>query len=261
MGLRVFQYFIAVLFITNIAFGQETAEPSSDSTKWKYQIDLNVSGRLLTGTFNQFIFSPRFDFDIHSKRWHINNITHYHFNETNKKVIEDNWYQMLTISYFVKGNKLFPTAFYNFENNLMFRVNSRHLAGLGLSTQKRWKQNFVQFDIGAGYENTLFNGTDFENSAIAGSRRDKELLMFRLVQQHQFWQNRITFSNVIFYRHSLSEGQDFFIRAAPTLSFKVAKGFSTSVSYVYRFENVYLKNLSNTNTALVFGLIYKIKNI
>ncbi len=223
-------------------------------------MDFNISGRFITGTFSQTIFCPKLDIDLGSKRWHFTNLTHYHFNENNGRKIEDNWYQLMVISYFAKEDKLFPTAFHNYKDNLMFRVKSRHLAGLGVSMQKRWVHSFVRLDFGAGYENTLFNGTEFKNSNIVGSQRDKELLMIRLVHQHQFWENRITFSNMVFYRHSLSEGQDFFIRAAPNLSFRVVKSLSISIAYIYRFESVYLENLSSVNTALVFGLVYKIGN-
>ncbi len=243
----------------NFTNGQDSMNKINDNLKWNYEINLNASGRLITGTFNQFIFSPKLDLDLHSKHWSISNTTHYHFNQTNGHKIEDNWYELFILSYFVKGDKLFPTAFYNYENNLMFRVDSRHLAGLGLSSQKKWNQNFIRMDLGAGYENANFNGAEFENSNLTSNHRDKNLLMFRLVHQYQFWANRISFSNMVFYRHSLKEGQDFFIRAAASLSFKVAKGLSTSIAYLYRFENVYLKRLSSTNTILIFGVIYKVK--
>jgi len=263
MGLVNLKHWLCLILLTAVATfvqAQSLGENRPDTSKWSYEVNLSASGRLITGTFDQFVFSPRLDVEVASKRWQLENTTNYHYNSTNGQTIEDNWFELLTLSYFVRGDKLFPMAFYNYENNLMFRVKSRHLGGLGLSTQNKWKRGFARLDLGAGYENTVFNGENFENSGLVGSQREKELFMFRVVHQHQMLGGRMAFSNVIFYRHSLKESQDFFIRMAPGATFKIAKGLSASINYIYRFEKVHLKNLSDTNTALVFGLSYKIKN-
>ncbi len=243
------------------AWAQEPEAQTETLPKWHYNLHGTTSGRITTGTFRQLVLANQAEIEFSSRRWHFSNLATYRLNKTNGFSIENDWYELATTSCYVKGEKLFPTGFYSFDNNLVFRVDSRHLGGLGLSTQKKWAHGFSRLDLGAGYESTLFNGTEFENSDLIGSKREKTLVMMRILHRHQLLKGKIIFSNMIFYRHSLKEKQDFFLRIAPSLSLKITKGLSVSANYIFRFENVHLSALSDTNSLLAFGFAYQFQTL
>ncbi|OJJ19480.1 hypothetical protein BKI52_21980 [marine bacterium AO1-C] len=242
---------IACLLVLSSVKAQDTTQ---------YNLKLNISGRRIRGTFNQNVLATKLDFRLENKRWSLYNSTSYRYNETNGTTIEDNWYHLTSASYHVKGLILFPTAFYHYDNNLMFRLNSRQLFGGALSIKKRWKGQYLRLDAGAGYDITNYNGAQFENTQWVGSERKRRVMIVHFVHEHKFFKGKLTFFNDFFYRHSLEEQTDYFYWIAPRLSVRVFKGLSASISYEYRLENVHLINLSSDNTTLLYGLTFYIGN-
>ncbi len=122
-----FSVVFALSFLFSSSLKGQTEDPQNQ--KWESEIRWNNSGRLITGTFNQFVFSSHLETVFTSAKWNIENSLTYRYNQTNNHPIENNWYELLVVSYFLKSQRLFPTVFYHYDNNLMFRVNSRHSTG------------------------------------------------------------------------------------------------------------------------------------
>ncbi|MEL7532833.1 MAG: DUF481 domain-containing protein, partial [Bacteroidota bacterium] len=199
------------------------------------------------------------DIKLSNKRWEMHNIASYRFNNTNGSKIEDNWHELLTISYLTNKKRVMPIAFYLFDTNLLLRINSRHLAGAGFGFfQDKWQHTKLRLDLGIGYESTLYNGTEFINTLSPEPRRNKPLGLARLLHQHTFMEGKIRFSNQVVYRQSFSEGADYYLLVRPQLALGFFKSLSINFSYEYRYENVYLAVLSPRNTMFLAGLSYQI---
>lgn len=225
-----------------------------------YDLQFNISGRRIRGTFQQFVYANKLDFRLENKHWAVHNSTSYRYNETNGQTIENNWYHLTSVSYFIKNKALFPTVFYHFDNNLMFRVNERNLFGGGLSSIKRWAGQYIRLDVGAGYDITNYNGDEFENTTQLGAVRKRRVLILRLLNEHKLFKGKVILSNDFFYRHSLEENTDYYFWIAPKLALRVFKNLSISARYEYRLENVHLSALSNFNTTILYGLNFHLGN-
>lgn len=231
---------------------------AQDSTRnTAYDFSINVSGRHLAGQFDQFVFSTRVDAQVSTAKWLLNNSTTYRYNQTGGLVIENNWYQLTSLIY-APTRKFSPIAFYHFDNSLLFRVEQRHLFGAGVGTGKKGSNHNVRIDLGLGYDHTSYNGNRFENTPDTGTIRNRSLAIARIAHQHHLFKGKLTFSNDVFYRHSLEEGSDFMVLARPQLLVEIIKHLRISSSFEYRFENVHLSALSAYNTTLLFGLSYDI---
>jgi len=226
-----------------------------------YAINLSLSGRYISGTFSQTALAGRIETDLENRKWHINNQLSYRYNNTNTRKIEDNWYDLLFLSYYIHQKpKIYVGAFYHYDNNIIFRVNRRHRYGAGIGgIWDKWKNTYLQIDIAGGYENTFFNGNEFANSDFDIAKRNNGLLLFRLINKYTLLDKKLSFSYRIFYMQSTREAADYDIWITPQLSFRLIKNLSLNLSYDYRFENVHLQELSNYNDILLFGLSYKIK--
>jgi len=236
-----------------------TQDTLSESKNMNYQINVGISGRVLQGTFSQSVFATKTEIKLSIHNWEIHNTASYRFNNTNGTRIEDNWHELLTISYLSETKRVFPLAFYLFDTNLLLRLNARNLGGVGISFyQHEWKNSTVRLDIGVGYESTLYNGTEFSNTNSTDPRRNKPLGLLRIVQQHTFFENKARFSNLVVYRQSFSEGADYYLLLRPQLGLSLLKNLSLNFSYEYRYENVYLSALSPSNTIFLAGLTYQL---
>ncbi len=222
-----------------------------------YSIKLNVSGRYLTGQFDQFVLSTRLDAQVESKKMLLHNSSSYRFNRTSALVIEDNWYQLISLIY-AHHRRFSPVGFYHFDNNLMFRVKRRHLYGLGAGTGKEWVSHSFRLDVGLGYDHTTYAGQTFENSDKTGSTRSRSLAIARLLHHHRLFKEKIILNNDVFYRHSLEEASDFMMIVNAGLSVAILKNLLMTGNFEYRFENVHLSALPALNTTLLFGLTYSI---
>ncbi|HMO40173.1 MAG TPA: DUF481 domain-containing protein [Saprospiraceae bacterium] len=246
-----------ISLIILLSFFMTNALNSQDTTStFKYDVKWHLTGRVLTGTFEQFVFNSNLDFKIETHRWEIHNATFYRYNQTGNTKIEDNWYQLVSLSYFINNKKFFPSGFYHYDNNLMFRVNNRHLFGAGAGTIIQRKKHFIRLDGGFGYDKTIYNGNTFENSNRIGAIRERPLVVGRLVQEHSILNNKLLISNTVFYRHSLEETADYLVILSPKVMLKIIKHLSVNLSYEYRFEKVHLVGLEETNSLLSFGITF-----
>ena len=220
----------------------------------QYHLNLSLSGRKISGTFNQLVAGGGFQLDLLYKHWHLENKTTYRFNKTNGRVIEDNWYDLISLKYYIKGNqKLYPGIFYHYDNNLMYRVKNRHQYGFGLGSVL--DKGKMQLSILAllAKEHSTFNGFDFANSELDFSVRKNGLFLFKLNNGFSFAKKKVHFSYQLFYFQSLKESKDFDLWVTARLNFNVIKDISFHVVYDYRFENVHLNSLSNYNDIILFG--------
>jgi len=226
----------------------------------QYQLDLNLSGRKISGTFSQIVVGGGFNLDLLYKNWHLENKTTYRFNKTNTRLIEDNWNDLVTLKYYPNGNKkLYPGVFSYFDNNLIYRVKSRHNYGVGLGSvlDKGAMKLSLLGAIARG--NSTYNGSEFVNSDRDFSNRKNGLLLFILDNGYAIAKKKINFSYRLFYFQSLKESADYIIRFNPRISFKIFKGLFFYVVYDYRFENVHLESLSNYNDIVLFGFNWTLK--
>ncbi len=96
-------FLAGMLLIGFSSFGQS----QKDSVQFK--LDLNLSGRKISGTFKQSVVGGGLNLDVLYNNWHLENTTTYRYNKTNTRVIEDNWYDLALLKYYPKGKKkLYP---------------------------------------------------------------------------------------------------------------------------------------------------------
>ena len=249
-----------MLLMSCPSFGQISKGQISKDTL-SYKIGLDFSGRRISGTFNQLVAGGGLNVDLLYNNWHLENKTTYRFNETNTRLIEDNWYELVTLKYYPKGKKkLYPGAFYHFDNSLMYRVKNRHQYGIGLGSELDKGHMKLAVLAAIAAENSTFNGSEFVNSPRDFSNRKNGLFMFRLNNGYSIAKKKINFTYQLFYFQSLKEIADYDIWLSARISFKVFKGLSFHVVYDYRFENVHLQALSNYNDIVLFGLGWKLNN-
>ena len=251
------RYTLSFLFIVLMSFPSFS---QSQKDTLQYKVDLNFSGRRISGTFKQTVAGGGLNVDLLYKNWHLENKATYRYNKTNTRLIEDNWYDLVTLKYYPKGKKkLYPGVFYHFDNNLMFRVNKRHQYGVGLGSELNKGVMKLSLLAAIANEDSRFNGSEFVNSERDFSNRKNGLFLFKLNNGYSIAKKKINFSYQLFYFQSLKESADYDIWLSPRISFKVFKGLSFHVVYDYRFENVHLEGLSNYNDIVLFGLNWRLR--
>lgn len=251
---KIYTSVIFLFFTTLASIDLLNAQKDTLANSLKYDLKGNLSGRYLSGTFSQFVISPSLDVKLSKAKWELHTLTSYRYNQTNDLLIEDNWHELLTFSYFPKGKQLYPFAAYLFDNNLMFRINWRHLVGIGASSLKKTRNGLFRLELAVGYDVTHYAGEEFINSERIGAERERSLLGLRWVQQHSFLEGKMILYNDVFYRHSLVERSDYFTIITSRLSWKIIQTLSVNVSHEFRLENVHLPSLSRINNTLLFGL-------
>jgi hypothetical protein len=153
----------------------------SQKDSLEYKVDVNFSGRRISGTFSQVVAEGGVNVNLLYKNWHLENNTTYRYNKTNTRLIEDNWYDLVSLKYYRNGNKeLYPGAFYFFENNLIYRVKSRHNYGIGLGSVLDKGAMKLSILGAIAQENSTFNGSEFVNSERDFSTRKNGLFLFRI---------------------------------------------------------------------------------
>jgi len=248
-------FFIGMFLMSLPSYGQ------SQKDSLQYKVDVNLSGRRISGTFSQLVVGGGFNADVLYNNWHLENKTTYRYNKTNTNLIEDNWYDLVTLKYYPNGKrKLYPGVFYHFDNNLIYRVKSRHQYGVGLGSELDKGAMKLSILSAIANEHSTFNGSEFANSERDFSNRNNGLFLFKLNNGYSFAKKKINFSYQLFYFQSLKESADYDIWLTPRISFKVIKGLSLYVVYDYRFENVHLEPLSNYNDIVLFGFNWTFKD-
>ena len=247
-------FFIGILLVSIPSYGQ------SQKDTLEYKVDVNFSGRRISGTFSQVVVGGGVNLNLLYNNWHLENNTTYRYNKTNTRLIEDNWYDLATLKYYPNGKKkLYPGVFYHFDNNLIYRVKNRHQYGIGLGSILDKGPMKLSLYAAIANENSTYNGSEFINSERDFSNRKNGLFLFRVDNGYSFAKKKINFFYQLFYFQSLQESADYDIRLNSRISFKVFKGLSFYVVYNYRFENVHLESLSNYNDIVLFGFNWRLK--
>ncbi len=248
-----FKFILNIILFSLFSLTILNAQNSIDSLQ--LILKLEISGRKISGTFNQLVAGAGIGLDIQNGKWHLENKTNYRYNKTNSTLIEDNWYDLAILKYYInRTKKLFPGIFYHYDNSLIYRINSRHQYGIGIGSTLDNGLRKLSLIAALGYENTDYNGFQFVNSARDMPKRQNGLFLFKANYGHIFANNKISISSQLFYFQSLRENADYDLWLSPKISFKFWKAISIYIAYDYRFENVYLETLSNYNDILLFGL-------
>lgn len=251
MFLRKIYLFIAFCLLNTSIYAQELSKDSLE-----YNVNIKLSGSRMTGFFNRSAFAFVADKHLHIGKWTFHNNLSYRYSIFNEIQIENNWYELLTISYAPNERKIwYPLAFYHFDNNLLFRVNSRHRYGVGIGSHIVETGNvFFQFGGGFGYEATIYDGDIFINSDLNDVLRQNGLLMLSLNNNYILLKGRFALKLNVFYMQSLKENTDYEIWFRPSLQYAINKHIALLINYDYRFENVYLEGLTSNNDILLFGI-------
>lgn len=236
------------------------SQTAKDSVQ--YNLDFHLSGRKISGTFDQLVVGGGLNVNALYSNWHVQNNLTYRFNETNTKLIENNWYNLLTIKYYPNGKRiLYPGLFYHYDNNIIYRVNSRHHYGMGIGAEIGKGENKLKLLAAIANEHSSFNGSAFVNSSSDSPDRRNGLFLFKVNHGHSIVQNKIAFAYQLFYFQSLKEKADYDIWFNLRLDFTIWKRMSVHILYDYRFENVHLASLSNYNDIMLFGVNFTIDNL
>lgn len=240
--------------------GAMIAQSSLDSLD--YQIGLKVSASRISGTFSRSTFATGLETHLTAQGFVFHNSLSYRYSQFNGRKIEDNWYDLLTLFYYPNGRKIwYPAIFYHFDNNLLFKVNSRHRFGGGIGTVPiETKSIFLRLAVGWAYEDIQYNGENFINSDLDMSRRSNGLLIARINHDYHLFDDRLILKILAMYMQSTREAADFDIWLIPSLQFGINKTFSVFINYDYRYEHVHLEGISPANDVLVAGLTINFSN-
>jgi len=252
--------YILTFFIIGMLLASFPSYGQNSKDTLQYKTDLSFSGRRISGTFSQLVAGGGFNVNLLYKNWHLENKTTYRYNKTNTRLIEDNWYELVTLKYYPNGKKkLYPGVFYHFDNNLIYRVNNRHHYGIGLGSVLDKGTMKLSLLAAIANEHSTFNGSEFVNSERDFSTRKNGLFLFKLNNGYAIVKKKINFSYQLFYFQSLKEIADYDLWLTSRISFKIIKGLSFHVVYDYRLENVHLETLSNYNDIVLFGFNWSLR--
>ncbi|MEL6676708.1 MAG: DUF481 domain-containing protein [Bacteroidota bacterium] len=222
----------------------------------QYSLAMKFSGNRSTGIFSRNVFLASTEAHFQTQQWRLYNSLSYRYSNINGLLFENNLYELLTLIFYPNQRKSwFPLAFYHYDNNLLFQVNSRHRGGVGLgSVVLRQDQVFLEAAVGIGYEATEYNGTVFINSELEEAIRENGLAIFRLNLDLSFLEKRLVLHTTLLHMHSLKESQDYELWVRPSLIYRISSHISLSVNYDYRYERVHLEGLPPANDILLYGL-------
>ncbi|MEL6843610.1 MAG: hypothetical protein AAFP02_10375, partial [Bacteroidota bacterium] len=186
----------------------------------------------------------------------------YRYTQLNGSLFENNWYDLFSVFYYPNEKQnWYPVAFYHFDNNLLFRVSSRHRLGVALGSVVLKREHvFLRFGAGFGYEVTRYNGEQFANSDLDTAFRENGLVLVRINNDYTFLDDRFVLKLDLFYMQSTKEILDFDIWFRPSLLYKISEKISLSANYDYRYEHVHLEELPAANDILLYGLNIKFAN-
>ena len=229
----------------------------------EYNIGIKLSGSHMTGVFNRSSFAFVADKHLHSSKWTFHNNLSYRYSVFNGLQIENNWYDLFSVFYYPNEKKVwYPLAFYHFDNNLLFRVNTRHRTGAGIGSNiTKTDHVFLQLYGGWAYESTNYNGANFVNSDLDFDTRQNGLFILYLNNDYTLLQGRFILKLNVFYMQSLKESADYDIWFRPSLQYVINKYIALSVNYDYRLENVYLEELKPVNDIWLFGINVNFANL
>jgi len=156
-----FKFVFNILIFSIFSLTSLKAQNSKDSVQFSIQMEL--SGRKISGTFNQLVAGGGIGLDIKYGNWHLENKTKYRYNKTNSTLTEDNWYDLASLKNYINGSKKFyPGIFYHYDNSLIYRVNRRHQYGIGIGSTLDKGLTKLSLITAIGYENTDYNGFQFK---------------------------------------------------------------------------------------------------
>lgn len=236
------------------------AQSSLDSLS--YQVGLSLSGSRISGTFTRITLVGGLETHLNSSKFTLHNSLSYRFNNTQGRVIEDNWYDLFTLFYYPDEKKRwYPAVFYHYDNNLIFRVNSRHRFGGGIGSIPVDNGTvFLRVATGWAHEFTNYNGDTFFNSDLDMAKRDNGIFLIRINNDYSLLKQRLLLKVDLFYMQSLKEASDYDIWFRPSVQVRLNKAISFFVNYDFRFENVYLEAISPANDVLLGGLKFSLSN-
>jgi len=227
----------------------------SYSDSLAYTLGIDLTGTRSTGILSRTTLRVGGKLHISKSRWELNDDLSYQFNKTNDRTLLDNWLNIASLRYHLGGNwNWFPIALYQYENNLIYRVQNRHRLGLGIGAFPYDKNGYqIRFTTGYFYENETYNGDTFINSELIDPTRKNNSGWFHLTNKIPIAKKGALILDV-WYFQSFEEREDFAISILPKLQMKINQHFSFLVRYDWRFENVFLEPLTDFNDLLLFGL-------
>lgn len=226
-----------------------------------YRIGINFSGSRSSGVISSTAVKLGGQLHLEKRRWAFNNDLSYLFNNTNGRKLFDNWLNKAAIHYHLGGDlNWFPVVLYQFETNVIYRVQNRNRFGVGIGAYPFDKNgNKMMFSTGYYYENETYNGDSFINSDLINSNRRNSSGWFHISNTYTIAKRGAIILD-FWYFQSFEEIDDYSLVVLPRLQMNINKHFSFLIRYDWRFENVYLESLSSANDRILFGLNVKLGN-
>jgi len=246
----------SILFATFSLVAQETYPDTLT-----YSLGIDVSGARSTGIFSRTSFRVGVHLHLTHGRLEFNNDLSYQFNNTNGLKLLDDWRNVTSLQYHLGGAwNWFPIVLHLYENNIIYRVDRRNQLGVGIGGYPLDKNGYqIRFTTGYFYENETYNGDTFINSELIDPQRINNNVWLHLTTKIPI-AKRGSFNIDFWYFQSFKESEDYALSILPKLQMKINEHFSFMVRYDWRFENVFLEPLVDTNDLLLFGLNVKFGN-
>jgi len=228
-------------------------ETRADSLSWKIKFD--IGGNRSTGFFSRLGFRGDLGIDFEYGRWELHNNLNYLYTDVNGFTLMDNWLNIVYLGYYLGSDwRLSALALHYFETNLIYRVESRHRTGVGIRAIPYKKDGgLIRFTTGVFYEDEQYNGDLFLNSELQDNQRTNPSTWFHGTATAPLISKMSSITLDFWYFQSFDEREDFALTISPMVQLKLGSHFTFFAKYDWRFENVYLESLTDTNDNLVFG--------
>jgi hypothetical protein len=214
--------FISVLLYSGVSEAQ-----FNDSTF--HYVNFASSGIINSANnTNSYVFTNAFKYSLNKKSVRLNSTTTWIYGEQTQGVTNNDLLSALDFNLY----KTFPNFYYwglgTFEKSYSLRINYRYQAGLGAAYNLMDKPHaWVNISDGVLYENSKLEVNDSTDNHYEIARNS-----FRLRYRFEF-NGLIVFDGAHYLQNSFSDGNDYIIKSASNLSFKIRKwlGLTTSLTY------------------------------
>lgn len=234
---------IIIPLFTGSAFSQ-----FNDSTH--YYIGFSGSGNInKTRDATSYLLNNSLQFNVRTKNLEINTTNSYMYGENNHIKTNNDYFSIADVNLLKGKQKLYYWGLGNYEKSFSLHIKGRLQAGAGLGYSVADKPAFrLLLSNGLLYESSHLALADKYGREKYETLRNSFRIKFRLMIK-----DRITLEGSDFLQNSLSDKNDYIIKSATALSFKLYKWLNLTTSVNYNRLNL----TGDENLLISYGLSAK----
>lgn len=231
------------------------------SDSLKYQIDVQIGGQRKTGVFSQRSLRITASNQFERGNLFLQNVSAYTYTNVNSNTIADDWDFRSILMYRSNSNaRVLPAIAHNFHSNVLYRIVNSNRVIAGIRTIPFKKIPNFTFLLGAGYERSNYAGEIFLNSPYISDQRSFAVGFANLSGKHTLGKHKIHFQYNLSFVQSMREVKDYFLWLTAGISIPIGKTFGIGMNYDFRYRNVHLGEIPQTNDLLLINLKINLSN-